>query len=508
MAYTPDNSRLMQNTILLYLRMALMMCINLYTSRIVLHTLGIEDYGIFNVVGGVVVIFSFMNDSMTASTQRFLSFELGAGNQDKLHEIFITSLHIHFIVAFIVIAIGETIGLWFVMKEMVIPPNRMTAALWCYQFSIFIAVLDVLSYPYISAIIAHEKMKSFAYIAILDATLKLLLVYLLVVFDYDRLILYAALYATEKLLIRMVYNIYCVRNFAECKYMLLFKKQLFVEMATFAGWKMWGNLAYVCYTQGLNILLNVFFGPVVNAARAAAIQAQGAVGNVAANFQLAINPQITKTYATGQLEKTHQLIYKSSRLTFCLLLTICLPLIVETPAVLGLWLKEVPEGSVTFLRLLLIILMIQQYYSPLTTAVAATGSIKKYEIMVSGLMLTVMPVSYIVLKLGGAPWAVFVVYLCIVALAYAVNLYIVLPMLKLKLSDYAKYAVKPCGIVLVLSLIVPGGMKLLAENNLILSLLTIFLTVLSTATFSYIFGLDTEERNLIANKLKKLTGRK
>lgn len=507
MAYAPDNSRLMRNTILLYSRMALMMCINLYTSRIVLHTLGIEDYGIFNVVGGVIIIFSFMNDSMTASTQRFLSFELGTGDKKRLHDIFITSLHIHLFIAFIIIAIGETVGLWFVMKEMVIPPQRMTAALWCYQCSIFIAILDVLSYPYISAIIAHEKMASFAYIAILDAILKLLLVYLLLVFDYDRLILYAALYAGEKLLIRMVYNLYCVRNFEECKYRWVFKKELFVEMATFAGWKMWSNLAYVFYTQGLNILLNVFFGPAVNAARAAAAQAQGAVGNLASNFQLAINPQITKTYATRQLKKTHLLIFKSSRLNFCLLLTVCLPLIVETPQVLGIWLKEVPDGSVVFLRLLLIILMVQQYYSPLATAVAATGRIKKYEMIVSGLMLTVMPVSYVVLKMGGAPWSVFVAYLCIVSLAYAANLFIVLPMLKLRLIKYVIYAVKPCATVLLLSLIVPVSMKLLIEPSLLMSLLTIFLTVISTATLSYIFGLDDEERHLIASKIKKIFGR-
>jgi len=505
MAYTPDNSRLMKNTVLLYCRMALMMCINLYTSRIVLHTLGIEDYGIFNVVGGVIIILGFMNDSMTASTQRFLSFELGTGNKGRLHDIFITSLHIHLIIAIIIIAIGETIGLWFVVKEMVIPPERMTAALWCYQFSLFIAILDVLSYPYISAIIAHEKMSSFAYIAILDAILKLLLVYLLLMFDYDRLILYAALYAGEKLLIRMVYNIYCVSHFEECKYRWIFKKEIFVEMASFAGWKMWSNLAYVFYTQGLNVLLNLFFGPAVNAARAAAVQAQGAVSNLASNFQLAINPQITKTYASRQLKRTHLLIYKSSRLTFCLLLTVCLPLIVETPQILSLWLKEVPNGSVIFLRILLVILMVQQYYSPLATAVAATGRIKKYEMIVSGLMLTVMPVSYFVLKMGGAPWSVFIAYLCIVTLAYIANLFIVLPMLKLRFIKYIIYAVKPCATVLFLSLLVPLGMKILATPCLTTSLLNILLTVISTATLSYIFGLDTEERLLISRKVKEIT---
>lgn len=508
MAYTPSNSRLMKNTFLLYFRMALMMCINLYTSRIVLHTLGVEDYGIYNVVGGVVVMFSFLNESMTASTQRFLSFELGAGNKERLHEVFVTSLHIHIIISLIVIALSETVGLWFVLNKMVIPPERMTAALWCYQLSIFTAVLTVLSYPYISAIIAHEKMSSFAYIAILDAVLKLLLVYLLLVFSYDRLILYAILYAAEKFMIRMVYNIYCVRHFESCRYQFLFRKSIFKKMASFAGWKMWGMVAYICYTEGLNMLLNVFFGPIVNAARAVAVQAQVAVRDLASNFQMAINPQIMKTYASDLLDETHHLIFKGSRLIFCLLLLVCLPLIMETPAVLGLWLKEVPEGSVTFLRILLLILMVQQFQSPLITTVAATGRIKKYEILVNGLMLTIIPIAYLVLKLGGPPLSVFVVYLTIAVLSHGVILYVVLPMIKLSLKDYILFAVKPCVFVLLLSLIVPLIMKLLLGESLLISLLIIGCTVISTGIICFKLGLDTEERELILGKVRQFTSKK
>jgi len=507
MAYTPSNSRLLKNTFLLYFRMALMMCINLYTSRIVLLTLGVEDYGIFNVVGGVIVMFSFLNESMTASTQRFLSFELGAGNKERLHEVFITSLHIHILISLIVIVLGETVGLWFVLEKMVIPPERMVAAQWCYQLSIFIAVLTVLNYPYQSAIITHERMSSFAYIAILDAVLKLLLVYLLLVFDYDRLILYAILYAAEKFIIRMVYNIYCIRNFEECRYKWLFHKHTFKEMASFAGWSMWGNLAYVCYTEGLNMLLNLFFGPIVNAARGVAVQAQGAIFQVANNFQMAMNPQITKTYASGQLKETHNLIYRSSRLTFCLMLTICLPLIAETPIVLDIWLKEVPEESVTFLRILLVITMIQMFYAPLITAVAATGKIKKYETTVSALMLTIIPIAYVVLRMGGLPQSVFIVYLCIVILAYATILYIVLPMIHLKLADYLINTVKPCGIMFVLSLIIPVAMKMVLPAGLLPSLTIIALTVISTSILSLTIGLDEEMRKLIFGRLKKWTSR-
>lgn len=502
MSYKPDNARLAKNTILLYFRMALMMCINLYTSRIVLHTLGVEDYGIYNVVGGVIFIFSFITDSMTASTQRFLSFELGSGNKGKLHAVFVTSIHIHLLIALLVIILGETIGLWFLMEKMVIPAERMMAAQWVFQFSIFIAVLDVLSFPYISAIIAHEKMKSFAYIAILDAVLKLLMVYLLLVFDYDRLILYAALYATEKLLIRSIYNIYCVRNFEECKYKWIFQKSLFREMVSFAGWKLWGNLAFVFYSQGLNLLLNVFFGPLVNAARATAYHVQAAVANFASNFQMAINPQITKTYASGQLEETHKLIYRSVRLTFCMLLMLCLPLIIETPMVLGLWLMEVPEGSATFLRLLLVIIMIQQSSNALVTAVAATGNIKRYEMTLGTLMLTIVPISYVVLRMGGAPWSVFVVFLSVVIVAFFLNLYIILPMIKLKLKDYLRYAIGRCAIVLMLSLIAPFVMHLVKVPGLLFSFLNIFVIVICTGVIAYTFGMEKEEKDVVAKKLR------
>ena len=502
MPYTPNTERIARNTILLYFRMGLMMCINVYTSRIVLHALGVEDFGIYNVVGGVIFMFSFITDSMTASTQRFLSFELGSGNKEKLHAVFVTSIHIHLLISLLIIFLGETIGLWFLMEKMVIPPERMIAAHWVYQFSIFIAVLNVLSYPYISAIIAHEKMKSFAYIAILDALLKLLLVYLLLVFDYDRLILYAALYAAEKLLIRSIYNFYCVWNFEECKYKWIFQKPLFKEMASFAGWKLWSNLAYVFYSQGLNLLLNVFFGPIVNAARAAAYYAQGAVSNFAMNFQAAINPQITKTYASGQLEETHKLIYKGVRITFCMLLMICLPLAIEAPTVLGLWLVEVPEGSVTFLRLLLAVLILQQSSNALVTAVAATGNIKRYELILGALMLTIVPISYVVLRLGGAPWSVFVVFLAVVVVAFFFNLYIILPMIQLRLKDYLRYAIGRCALVLVLSLIAPCAMYLVKEPGLLFSLLNIVVIVICTGVMAYYFGMEAEERLAVAKKVK------
>ena len=501
MSFTPDHARVMRNTALLYFRMALMMCINLYTSRVVLQALGVEDYGVFYVVWGVVYIFGFINNSMTASTQRFLTFELGTGNKQRLHEVFITSVHIHFIISLIVILLSETGGLWFLIEKMVIPDGRQTAAMWCFQLSVITAVAEVMSCPYQSIIIAREKMSAFAYISIVDAVLKLAIVGMLLLTDYDRLIVYAFLYTCEKLLIRLIYNIYCNKYFEESRYQWFFEKSLFKKMSSFAGWSMLENLALVLYTQGLNMLLNVFYGPVANAAQAAASQAQNAISQFSRNFQMAINPQITKSYASEQLKEMHLLIFRGSRLTFCLLLILSLPLIVEAPMVLRLWLKEVPEGTAGFLRLLLVVLIVQQMASPLIAAVSATGDIKKYEIVSGGLMITVVPVAYLVLKMGGAPWSVFAVYLFIAVLAYIATLYIVLPQIHLDLKNYFHNVLRPCTLVLLLSIITPIMMKQLIGSGGIFSFLNIAMTVIATGVLCYTIGMDEGMRSLVKEKI-------
>lgn len=503
MSYTPNSGRMFKNTAILYFRMALMMCISLYTSRVVLQTLGVEDFGIYDVVGGVVILFSFINDGMTVSTLRFLTFELGKDNRQKLNEIFVTSINIHLIISAVIVLLSETVGLWFMMEKMVIPQERMTAAMWCYQISIFTAVVNIMSYPYNAAIIAHEKMSAFAYISILDAILKLLLVYLLLAFSYDRLILYAILFACEKMLLRFVYNLYCTRHFDECHYHWVFKKSLFSEMLAFAGWNMWGNLAYVVSAQGLNMLLNIFFGPIANASRSIAVQVQSAVNQFARNFQMAINPQITKTYATGQMGSTHQLIYRSSRFTFCLLLILCLPLIVETPAILGLWLIEVPEHSVSFVRLLLITLFIQENGNPIATTVAATGQIRRCEFIIGTLMLVIVPIAYLVLKMGGRPWTVYFVHLCIAIVVFFVRIRIVMPLINLKIGEYIHHVWKKCGILLLLSVAVPIIMKLLPYNGVVFSILNIILTVSATVVLSFFIGLDSMERKMIMSKVMR-----
>lgn len=507
MTYQPQSKRLAKNVLLLYLRMFLMMLIGLYTSRVVLGVLGVSDFGIYNVVGGVVQMFSFLNAGLTVASQRYLTFELGRGDTGRLQQVFATSLQIHLAIALLIVLLVETVGMWFLHYKMVIPPERMTAAFWCLQLSVFTIVVSIMSYPYNAAIIAHERMSAFAYISLIDAVLKLLLVYLLLLSDADRLITYALLFALEKLLIRSVYNSYCVRHFAECTYRHRFDRRLFKEMFAFAGWNMWGNLACICYTDGLNMLLNVFFGPVVNAARAVAVQVQGAIGNLAANFHMAINPQITKAYAAGQMGHVHTLIRHSSRFTFCLLWICCLPVIMQAPAVLTWWLATPPGYADTFVRIVLVTMMVECTANPLVTALAATGHIRKCETVVGGIQLCILPLSYVALRLGAAPWSVFLVHQGISVLAFAVRLVIVRPLLHLSIRTYARTVVLRCGLTAAASLLCPCAVQWLCAPSAAVSVGVMALSVVSAAVSAYLLALDAAERRVVRGKLRAVAGK-
>ena len=296
-----------------------MMAVNLYTSRVILNTLGVVDYGINNVVGGVIAMLGFLTGSLGAASSRYITYDLGKGDMALMRETFGNILSIHFILAGIVFVVSETLGLWFMSTQLQIPPERETAAMWVYQFSIFSSVLAVISVPYNATIIAHEKMSAFAYISIADAVLKLLIVYLLVVIPYDKLIVYAILFFCIQAFDRIVYGIYCSRHFDETRTKPRYNGKLFKEIFVFAGWSMNGSLAVIGYTQGLNILLNIFFGPAINAARGIAVQVQTVVQNFCSNFQMAFNPQLTKCYAQNNLQYMHQLLLLVNLLFYILL---------------------------------------------------------------------------------------------------------------------------------------------------------------------------------------------
>lgn len=497
-----NNKRIAKNTLLLYFRMLFLMAIQLYTSRVVLITLGVEDYGIYNVVGGVVAMFSFLNSAMTASTQRYLTFELGKGNLEKLCKVFSTSLNIHILISVTVIILSETVGLWFLSEKLVIPPDRMSSALIVFQLSVLTTVIAILSYPFNADIIAHEKMSAFAYISILEASCKLGVVFLLVWGEYDKLIFYAFLLTIVQLLICICYIIYCLHNFAETRFHFYYDKNMFCEMIGFAGWNLWGNIAAILMGQGLNLLLNVFFGPAVNAARAISVQVQNAIHQFSSNFQMALNPQITKTYATGKFEEMHKLVFRSSKITFLVLFIICLPVLVETPFILKLWLRTVPDNTVVFLRIMILSMIIDSMSNPFMISAAATGKVKKYQSIIGGIILFILPVSYLVLKCGGKPWSVFVVHFCMCSIAFVVRLMIIRPMIHINIKDYFSNVISRCAVVFILSIIIPFLLYISLSDGIVNAVCIILVSVLCALLASFFIGLDMHERKVIYQKLK------
>lgn len=499
-----NNKRIAKNTILLYFRMFITMGVSLFTSRVILQTLGIEDYGIYNVVAGFVVMFTFINSAMTNATQRYITFALGQEKEKVLSESFCTSLNIHFLIAFIIILFAETFGLWFLNNKMVIPLDRITAANWVFQFSIISTVVMVISVPYNALIIAHEKMSAFAYISIVEVLLKLLIVYLLYLTEFDKLIVYASLLCMTQVLMRIIYGRYCRKHFKESKFYWLFNKNLFYEMINFCAWSLFGNLASVVTTQGLNILLNMFFGPSVNAARGIAVQIQNAVIGFATNFQMALNPQITKNYAIGNLEQMHTLIFASSKYSFFLLWILSLPIILRADTILHIWLIEVPEHTVNFLRIVLFIIIINSMSSPFTISAQANGNIKIYQSFVGGIMLLTVPISYLSLKIIKQPEIVYLIDLLIVITAQIVRTIMMRKMISMSIYKYFKNAIMPITIVFLTSSIIPTVMNFYLPTNILSFLIICFTSILSVITCIYGFGLTTNEKAFVNLKLKQI----
>lgn len=502
-----NNKRIARNTLLLYGRMSLIMAVSLFTSRIVLNTLGVVDYGIYNVVGSVVTMFAFLNGALITSTQRYLTFDLGKGDYEHLKKIFTTSIYVHGIISLLIVILSETIGLWFFYNKMVIPEERMTAAMWVYQLSILTMVIQVMSTPYNSIIIAHERMGVFAVISILETVLKLLIVYVLLVWTGDKLIVYSILVAAVQLLVRIIYTKYCKKHFEESVLIKRTERSLLVEMFKFAGWNIWGNLAAALFGTGLNLLLNVFFGPIVNAARGIAVQVESAVAQFSTNFLMAVNPQITKLYAQNNLEEMHRLLFRSSKFACFLLLLFTIPLVIETEAILTIWLKNVPEYTVPFVRILLCIVIIDAMARPLMTAAAATGDVKKYQSVIGGILLSIVPIAYVVLKLGGDPTSVYIVHLAICILAFFTRLLIIRPMIKLSIRNFTSAVILPCLMVAIGSFILSRLVKEFLPASLIGVLLVCFISAVIVALLAYLIGLTKGERLFVNSKVTEAYNR-
>ncbi len=395
-----NNKRIAKNTLVLYIRMIFLMLINLYTSRLVLQALGVDDFGIYNVVGGFVTMFSLLSGALSNAISRFLTFELGRKNIERLKEVFSTSVTIQILLASGIILIAEIIGVWFLNARMNIPAERMVAANWGFQCSLLTFAVNLISIPYNACIIAHEKMTAFAYISILEVVLKLCIVVLLLFLASDRLIIYGVLLMVLAVLIRLIYGLYCSHHFEECHYGFTYNKKLVKEMIGLASWNFLGSSGAVLNSHGVNILMNLFFGVGVNAARGIAVQVNGAVSQFVSSFTTAVNPQITKSYAEGNLDHTFKLVFAASKYSYFLMLILVAPIVAETPFILKLWLNQVPEYTILFVRLTLFAALISTLSSSLYTLALASGDIKKYQLVVGGLSLSCFFITYVCYKSG------------------------------------------------------------------------------------------------------------
>lgn len=406
--YIYNNKKVAKNTLALYTRMIFIVCIGLYTSRVVLDALGASDYGVYNVVGGICIMLSFINTGMVMSSQRFISYELGIGDEKQTNKIFCTSMNIHIVIAILIFLLSESIGLWYLNTQMNIPEGRMNAANWVYQFSIFSFIVSICSVPYNSSIVAHEDLKIYAYIGIYESVMKLILAYCLMFVSYDKLIIYASLIFITQVSIRCFCTWFCKKHYRECFYRFVFDKELSKKMFSFAGWSVLGNLGFSTRDQGSNIIMNLFYGTTINAARGIAGQLNSIINGFANNFIVALNPQITKLYASNEIEKCKELTYSGARFSFYLLSVIIIPFLLNIDYILNLWLKEVPLYTNIFLCVILLSSLLYAISQPLTTALQATGNIKWFQIIICLLLISEMPVSYIVLYWGLPPyWALF-----------------------------------------------------------------------------------------------------
>lgn len=498
-----DRSRLIaKNSLLLYIRTFFVLLISLYTSRVILHTLGVTDYGVYNVVGGVVVMLGFLTNSLSGASSRYITYDLGTGDMRRMKKTFGNILSIHFIMAGVVILIAETAGLWFVTTRLQIPAGRENAAFWVYQCAILSSAVSLIGIPYNAAVIAHERMSAFACISIIDAVLKLVIVYMLHVIHSDRLIVYAFLLLGIQLFDRIAYGVYSTRNFEETRVRMSYNKTVFKEISAFSGWTMLGHVASIGFTQGLNMLLNIFFGPAVNAARAFAVQVQSACQQFCTNFQMALNPQLTKSYARGDLEYMHKLLVRSSKFSFFILYIIVLPLLLETPYVLGLWLGTPPDHTTAFVRLMLAVALLFTLSNPIIVSVHATGVIKKFQLVEGGILLMIVPVSYILLKLFRLPPAsVFVVQIIIESITLFARLRITLPMIGMRMTDYFRQVTVPVLAVTVLSPVIPVVVFEHAEGGLRQFIMVCSVCMACTSMLIYGIGCTGSERKYLLEKI-------
>jgi len=501
--HSSNNKRIAKNTMFLYFRMLLIMAVNLFAVRVVLKALGAVDYGIYNVVGGVVTMFSFLTGTMVSASQRFFSFELGRKDHERLKQYFSLTLVCYAIIALMIFILAETVGLWFVRTKLVIPESRQFAAFWVFQFSIVSFMATLFAIPYNSIIIAQEKMSVYAFVSIFEALAKLLIVYLLFVSIIDKLILYAAMICIVAFIVALIYFLYCRKRYPECRFVWFWNQQMFSELLNYSGWNLFGALSAVLGNQGMNILLNMFFGPVVNAARAIAFQISSATDQFVLNFFKAVQPQITKLHAADKDEEMLCLVFLSSRFSFYLMLILSLPVLLETNYLLTLWLGQVPKYVLLFSRLVIITALINSISYPLMASVQATGEIRIYQAVTGGLLLMSLPVSYGLLKKGFPPETTMYVAIGIAVIAQISRILFMKKLVNMSIRDYCLKVVGRIILICVLTAVPSFLISSFYTEGFLRLILSVSCSVIFGGLSIYFFGISSLERISLILLVKK-----
>lgn len=496
-----NKKRIAKNTFMLYIRMLFLMIVNLYTSRVILQALGVEDYGVYNAIAGFIAMFSMVSSAIAGAISRFITFVLGQGDKDKLKKVFSTAIIIQLTLATIVVVLVEAVGVWFLNTHMTIPDGREVAANWVLQFALVTFVLNLWSTPYNAALIAHEKMAAFAYIGIFEGVANLIIAFMVMYSPFDRLIVYGAFICLIALITRMIYNGYCKKHFDECIFKWTFDYNLFKEMFSFAGWNFIGSISGLLRDQGINILFNVFCGPIINAARGLAIQVQTAVFKFSSNFYVAVQPQITKSYASDNVDESHDLVLRSSRFAFLLLTALIVPLITETDFILQLWLKEVPAHTTAFVQIILLCTLIDSLSTPLIYLMLATGNIKRYQIVVGLFNFINFPVAWIILYCGGSPELaqLSIIFFSLGALILRISM--LRPLTHFPVRDFMVSTVSRCLFIVTICFIVSLTISQKMDNGLSRFILNFSVTELTLGILLLTIGLNTGEKKFIFEKV-------
>ena len=498
-----NNKRIAKNTAFLYVRMIFVLGVSLYTTRVVLNVLGVEDYGIYNVVAGFVSMFAFLNSAMTNTTQRFYNYEKSISEGTALTVVYNTALQIQALLAIVLLILLETVGLWFVNNQMIIPDGRLMAANWVFQCSGLSLILLVLQIPYSAAIISHEKMDYYALVSIIDVFLKLAVVIVLPYVSYDKLAFYGITSVLVSLLNFFMYFYYAKHYFAEIRLNKIFAKSKFNEMLSFTGWNVFGSFAYMIQGQGLNVLINTFFGPVVNAARGVAFQIQGAITGFSENIATAFRPQLVSSYAEENFDRTRNLMFSMSKFCFVMVCAISIPIAIEIEYILDTWLKGVvPEYTIIFTILVLINMLINSLNMPISQTVQATGIVKSYQLIRSIIVTSTLPLAWIALKVGASPVSVFVITILITIINQPVSMIILRKNFAYSYRDYIKIVIIPCSLFFVLNMVIPFIIHSFMETSFIRFCIVSCVSGCVSLILAYVVILSKAEKEIIANFIK------